>query len=99
MTPTIEIRTVSNGYILEDAYGNTLVARSLMEAAQINGEAPVISNTVHYYTGKGAHTLENIRNLSRDGQKIEAIKELRDLFSHRLGLKEAKEMIEILTKP
>lgn len=99
MTPLVNIRVAQNGYVLEDSQGTVWVARTLVEAAQINGEMPQNPSMVTYTNGKGAHTLENIRALAHDGQRIEAIKELRDLFSARMGLREAKELIEILTRP
>jgi ribosomal protein L7/L12 len=40
--------------------------------------------------------LSAARACFRDGKKIEAIKILRDCFTPRLGLREAKELIEVL---
>lgn len=91
------IRVAQNGFVLEDGYGNLHVAKTLLELAQIAGEAAgPNSGFTNYTPGYGLNDLTQVRSLALDNQKINAIKILRDTFTPRLGLKEAKELMEVL---
>lgn len=91
-----KITIAQNGFVLEDAYGNLHVAKTLAEAAQIAGESIPASGYTNYSVGFSAEDLSTVKRYMRDGQKINAIKLLRDCFAPRLGLREAKELAEIL---
>jgi ribosomal protein L7/L12 len=91
-----EIKVAQNGFVLEDDRGNLHVAKTLFEAAQIVGEAVPSPTTATYARGFDSNDLNNVKHYMREGKKIEAIKLLRDLFTARLGLREAKDLIEIL---
>ncbi len=90
-----EIRSVSNGYIV-NYNGNEYIASTLAQAAAIIGEpfpAPEFSSTI-YEEGCSAVILRNVRSFVRQGERINAIKELRNCFTPRLGLREAKEILD-----
>jgi ribosomal protein L7/L12 len=90
------IRAASNGFIIVDDRLNEYVAKTLIEAAQIVGEIVPDTQGTRYALGMTPGDLSVARACFRDGKKIEAIKILRDCFTPRLGLREAKDMIEIL---
>lgn len=91
------IYIAQNGFVLEDSYGVLHVAKSLTEAAAIVGEAATeVTKYTNYNEGFDSNDLNNIKHLFREGRKIEAIKLLRDCFTPRLGLREAKELVENL---
>lgn len=90
------IRIAQNGFVIEDAYGNLHIAKTLLEAAQIVGEAVGSNDTATYSLNHDCNDLNNVKHYARQGQKIEAIKILRNCFTARLGLKEAKDIVEIL---
>lgn len=90
------IRVAQNGFVVEDGYGNLYVAKTLLEAAQIVGEAVQSSMTATYAPGFDSNDLNNVKHYMREGKKIEAIKLLRDCFVPRLGLREAKDLVENL---
>jgi len=92
------IRMVSNGFILTDDSDSEYISKTLVEAAQLAGELlppEGASNTV-YTNYSRADNLAQVRELARQGLKISAIKALRDAFTPRLGLREAKDLIEQL---
>ena len=88
------IRVAQNGFVLEDAYGNIHVAKTLVEAAQIAGETAPPEDKVVYASGENRSALDKARVSAKAGQKIEAIKYLRNAFTPRLGLLEAKDLLE-----
>jgi ribosomal protein L7/L12 len=88
------IRTARNGYILTDWNGDEHIALTLVEAARIVGEILPDNTTVKYASGENRLALEKARVSFRAGQKIEAIKYVRNAFTPRLGLLEAKELLE-----
>ena len=90
------ITIAQNGFVLETNHNTVYIAKTLLEAAQISGEAVPLGNTVVYAPGYGATNLQDARRFALAGQKIEAIKTLRDTFTQRLGLREAKDIIEVL---
>jgi len=92
------IRMVSNGFILTDDFDSEHISKTLVEAAQLAGEflPPEGASRVVYHPYRRADNLATVRELAREGRKSEAIKELCDCFSPRLGLKEAKDLIEQL---
>lgn len=92
------IRVAQNGFVLEDNFGNLHIAKTLYELAQIAGENVPDSNVANYATGFDSNDLNNVKNLAREGRKIDAIKLLRDCFVPRLGLREAKELVETMTR-
>ena len=90
------IKAANNGFILEDVYGHLYVAKTLLEAAQIAGESVPPTTSSVYAPGFDSNDLNNVKHYVREGRKIEAIKLLRDMFTTRLGLREAKDIVEIL---
>ena len=93
---TYNIRTANNGYVISDTWGNEYIATTLVEAARAVGEIVPDNTSVKYALGKGVSNLTRIRDLWRDGQKISAIKELRECFDPRPGLLESKQLLEEL---
>ncbi len=91
-----KITVAQNGFIVEDYDGHLHIAKTLLEAAGIVGETVPNPSGTNYTVGFDSNDLNNVRNLARQGQKIEAIKILRNAFTPRLGLREAKELIENL---
>lgn len=86
-----------NGFVLHDSFGKMYVAKTLTEAAMIAGEVTVQPTTATVYTpGFGQDDLRDVKILYKQGDKIAAIKMLRDCFSPRLNLREAKELVEQL---
>jgi ribosomal protein L7/L12 len=90
------IRVANNGFILENHFGDVYIAKTLTEVAQLAGEFPVNPSSVVYANGCNADTLRDARSEAQRGNKINAIKILRDAFTNRLGLREAKEIVEVL---
>ena len=90
------IKAANNGFILEDVYGHLYVAKTLFEAAQIAGESVPSTASSVYAPGFDSNDLNNVKHYMREGKKIEAIKLLRDIFTTRLGLREAKDIVEVL---
>ena len=91
---TYTIRSARNGFILTDWNGDEHVALTLVEAARIVGEILPDNTTVKYASGENRSALDKARVSAKAGQKIEAIKYLRNAFTPRLGLLEAKELVE-----
>lgn len=91
-----EIKVAQNGFVLEDDSGNLHVAKTLTEAAQLAGEFPMNPGAGSYAPGANARNLLDSRREALAGNKINAIKILRDSFTPRLGLREAKEIVEVL---
>ncbi len=91
-----KITVAQNGFIITDIYGYSHIARTLLEAAQIVGETVPNPIAAGYDLNKNATTLELVREEFKRGNKINAIKELRNCFTPRLGLREAKELVETL---
>lgn len=90
------IQVANNGFVLESTYGDTHIAKTLIEAAQIVGEITPATTTVVYAAGMGANQLSQVKDLAQQGYKIDAIKLLRDCFNSKLGLREAKDLVERL---
>jgi hypothetical protein len=93
------IRGATNGYILTDKNGAETIAKSLFEAAQLSGETVVLPGSTIYAKDSGSGDLEYIKNLAASRDKIATIKALREIFSPRLGLREAKDIVECLWSP
>lgn len=102
MTNTIE--TVENGYIFTqgDTWGNNrrFVATTLTELAKV-AEPDTFprdaSNTaISYKADYGKSSVEAARWEVRNGNKITAIKILRECYNYRLGLREAKDLVEVM---
>jgi ribosomal protein L7/L12 len=91
-----KITVAQNGFIVEDWYGHLHIAKTLLEAAQIVGEAVPNPGSTCYSVGFDSNDLNNVKYHFREGHKIEAIKVLRNCFTPRLGLKEAKDLVEQL---
>jgi ribosomal protein L7/L12 len=91
-----EIKVAQNGFVLEDDRGNLHVAKTLLELAQVAGELVPSNSSAVYVKGFDSNDLNNVKHYMREGKKIEAIKLLRDMFTARLGLREAKDIVEIL---
>ena len=90
------IRVAQNGFVLEDSYGNVHIAKTLLEAAQVAGETVPSDGITGYDVGRDAGDLIKAKERALEGYKIDAIKHLRNTFTPRLGLREAKELLEIL---
>ena len=90
------IKAAQNGFVLKDACGNLYIAKTLLEAAQIAGEIVPDGSSCRYNKGFDSNDLNNVKHYVREGRKIEAIKLLRDCFTPRLGLREAKDLVEQL---
>ena len=91
------IGVAENGFILHDSFGKTHVANTLAEAAIIAGEGPVQPSARTLYSPGFSQTdLREVKVLYKHGDKIAAIKMLRDCFSPRLNLREAKDLVEQL---
>lgn len=91
------IGVAENGFILHDSFGKTHVAKTLTEAAMIAGEVTVQPTSYTAYSPGFNHCdLRYVKILYKQGDRIAAIKMLRDCFSPSLGLKEAKELVEQL---
>jgi ribosomal protein L7/L12 len=91
---TYTIRSARNGFILTDWNGEEHIALTLVEAARIVGEILPDNTKTQYASGENCTTLEKARVAFGAGQKIEAIKYVRNAFTPRLGLLEAKELVE-----
>ena len=90
-----KIHVAQNGYVLEDEFGNFHIAATLHDLGRLTGEMVTHSYTI-YESDMGANHLNSVRAMAADGQKIKAIMLLRDCFTPRLGLREAKDLIERL---
>jgi ribosomal protein L7/L12 len=104
------ITRANNGWVANSRWdGPSYVATSLHELATlVEGPAPVIKDsffslpetpaTVYsaYAEGFTVQDLYHIKTLAQAGRKIDAIKHLRNCFTARLNLKEAKELVEVL---
>ncbi len=97
------ITRANNGWVANSRWdGPSYVATSLHElATMVEGPAPVKpqeSATVYssYSEGFDISDLYHVKTLAQAGRKIEAIKHLRNCFTARLNLKEAKELVEAL---
>lgn len=95
---TYNIRSVTNGYVLTNGYGDEYIAKSLLDAATVTGEYVPTNDRVEYAPRKDKETLRRIANMACEGRKIDAIKELRECYTGRLGLKEAKELVELFVE-
>lgn len=91
-----KINVAMNGFVLEDDYGNMHIAKTLLEAAQVAGETVPPEGVTGYDVGRDAGDLIKAKERALEGYKIDAIKHLRNTFTPRLGLREAKELLEIL---
>lgn len=90
------IRVVTNGFIVETVNGETYIAKTLTEVVQLAGEFIPSLSTTTYDCGMNASHLSAVKSLAQQGYKIDAIKKLRDCFVPRLGLREAKDLVEQL---
>lgn len=97
------ITRAENGWVANSQWdGPSYIATSLHELATlVEGPAPVKpqeSATVYssYADGFTVQDLYHVKNLAQEGRKIDAIKHLRNCFTARLNLKEAKELVEVL---
>ena len=73
------------------------IVRTLYAKSEfVNHGSKPVSDNIWYANGKGAGDLMVIRSMMKGGQKIHAIKHMRGLFNRTMGLKEAKELLEIL---
>ena len=90
-----KIHVAQNGYVLEDEFGGFHIAATLQDLGRLTGETITHSYTV-YESNMSANHLSQVRAMAANGQKIKAIQLLRDCFTPRLGLREAKDLIERL---
>lgn len=91
-----QLDVAQNGFVAHDSNGNMYVAKSITELAGIVGEGVTIHSGTGYAAGFGSNDLGNVKYHFRAGRKIEAIKLIRDCFTPRLGLREAKDLVEQL---
>ena len=97
------ITRAENGWVANSQWdGPSYIATSLHELATlVEGPAPVKpqeSATVYssYADGYTVQDLYHVKTLAQAGRKIDAIKHLRNCFTARLNLREAKELVEVL---
>ena len=94
----MNIQQANNGFVVTHASGEMYVYKTLQEMADaIEGSRYNSVTTSVYAPGADVHTLFRASSLAATGHKIDAIKELRNAFVPRLGLKEAKDIIEAFT--
>lgn len=91
----MNIRTVNNGFIIE-VNGVEYIAKTLMEAAAFAGEIPHGGPRTEYAKGRDADSLEYTMHLIEYVGRIQAIKHLRSCYTPTLGLREAKELVDLL---
>ena len=91
----MKITQAENGFVVTKSNGDLYIYKSLHDMAT-DLEGPVSLTGTIYAPGCNARNLEIVQHAAREGRKIDAIKELRNCFAPRLGLKEAKELIEQL---
>ena len=89
----VTIKEAANGWIAYRPHMQPLIAKTLTDMAEtFEGAGPRAA------VGATADDLARAKSLARDGQKIEAIKILRDAFRPAtLGLKAAKDIVETWT--
>lgn len=101
----MKITQAENGFVVTKDNGDLFVYKTLREAADdLEGRvenfwptpAPATIVNAVYAPGYYVRNLEIVRRAAMEGRKIDAIKELRSCFVPKLGLKEAKEIIEQL---
>jgi ribosomal protein L7/L12 len=99
----MKITQAENGFVVTKSNGDLYIYKTLHDmATDIEGPVyapaplPVSLVGTVYAPGCNIHELEIVRRAAREGRKIDAIKELRNCFAPRLGLKEAKEIVEQL---
>lgn len=92
------IDVAQNGFVLYDNHNNLYIATNLTEMARLVGELPAlgVATSTTYESGYTIAQLMEVRTRMRDGRKIDAIRLLRDCFTPRLGLREAKDLVETL---
>jgi hypothetical protein len=91
----MELKQAVNGFIYTNNYGDVYIYSTLTElAAAVEGSPQ--GNFIVYAPGKSIVNLRQVRGLALNGEKISAIKELRNTFTPPLGLKETKEIVEVL---
>ena len=97
------ITRAENGWVANSQWdGPSYIATSLHELATlVEGPAPVKpqeSATVYssYADNYTVQDLYHVKTLAQAGRKIDAIKHVRNCFTARLNLKEAKELVEVL---
>lgn len=100
-----KITVAQNGFVLETHYGESYVAKTLVEAAELCGESipvreplPDVLSRTEYASGHDGYSLNTVKVLAAAGQKIDAIKLLRDMYKPALGLRVAKELIEAMVR-
>jgi ribosomal protein L7/L12 len=91
----MEIRSAQNGFILV-INGREHIATSLMQAAKLAGEYIVDPGRVEYNKSSNTNSVFEVRDLAHNGNKIGAIKALRGLYTHTIGLREAKDLVEAM---
>ena len=99
----MKITQAENGFVITKENGDLFIYKTLREMADdLEGPAAnfwpapvIVSNTNAVYAPDYyACNLGNVRRAALLGRKIDAIKELRNCFVPRLGLKEAKDIVE-----
>jgi ribosomal protein L7/L12 len=97
---SIKITEAKNGFIIEIA-GEIYILQSLSDLWSIEVERYTVreigtTELNVYGNNYGPANLLSVRSLVCSGKKIEAIKLLRNIYTFRLGLKEAKELVELI---
>jgi ribosomal protein L7/L12 len=90
-----KIEQVDNGFIIRQR-GQTTVCQSLSAACLLVGEQPPYLTYTTYADKAQRLDYARVREMLRERHKIDAIKHVRDVFHPRLGLREAKDLVEAL---
>ena len=93
----MKIKQAENGFAQTTDDGRVFVYKTLTElAAAIEGPSTLNYNGTVYSPGHDLHSLREFHRLMEQNRKIDAIKLVRDIYTPRMGLKEAKELAEFI---
>lgn len=93
----MKIEQAENGFIYTDDLGRLFIYKTLTELANnVEGSVNQSPRGTHYAAGYSVKHLDTVRCLLNLGKKIDAIMLLRDIYEPRMGLKEAKELVDAM---
>ena len=95
----MKITVATNGYLVEDNFGRLFIACTLQEAGRLIGEAFEYSPRDYtvYNQDSNANSLVEVHRLAETGERIRAIKTLRNCYSPKLGLREAMDIVDTMS--